>query len=379
MSDPLLIQDFLQPLSLAKLMSDESLNESQWGTHIRLYEEDFPDLKEIDLVLLGIPEERGNGFNIFNSNGADIIRKELYQSYQWHPDIRIADIGNIRTGQNITDTYAAIRTVVKALLAEKMTVVLIGGSHDVTLAQYGAYVERKKLIEVVCIDALINLVGESSIKSENFLMEMLTAEPNFIKTYHHLAFQSYYVHPSMLQTMDKLGFDCYRVGAVKEHLLEMEPVLRSTQLVSIDMSALAHAYAPGSAISPNGLTGEEMCTLTRFAGMSQQLSTLGIYGYNAAADPNRQTAMQIAQMIWYFIDGKTKAATESSLSDRDDFNEFHTAFNEIDALFLQSKRTGRWWMQLPDGKIIPCSERDYRLAAQNEIPERWFRAQEREF
>lgn len=379
MSDPLLIQDFLQPISLSKLMNDEALNESQWGTHIRLYEEDFPDLKEVDIVLLGIPEERGNGFNIFSSNGADIIRKEFFQSYQWHPDIRIADIGNIKTGQNISDTYAAIRTVIKTLLAEKITVILIGGSHDITLAQYSAYVEIKKLIEVVCIDALINLVGESSIKSENFLMEMLTGEPNFIKTYHHLAFQSYYVHPSMLQTMDKLGFDCYRVGAVKEHLMEMEPVLRSTQLVSIDMSALAHAYAPGSAISPNGLTGEEMCTLTRFAGMSQQLSTLGIYGYNAAADPSRQTAMQIAQMIWYFIDGKTKAATESSLSDRDDFNEFHTAFNEIEALFLQSKRTGRWWMQLPDGKIIPCSERDYRLAAQNEIPERWFRAQEREF
>jgi arginase family enzyme len=379
MSDPLLIQDFLQPLSLAKLMSDEALNESQWGTHIRLFEDDFPDLKEIDIVLVGIPEERGNGFNISNSNGADIIRKEFYQSYQWHPDIRIADIGNIKAGQNIADTYAAIRTVIKALLAEKITVVLIGGSHDITLAQYGAYVERKKLIEVVCIDALINLVGESFIKSENFLMEMLTGEPNFIKTYHHLAFQSYYVHPSMLQTMDKLGFDCYRVGAVKEHLMEMEPVLRSTQLVSIDMSALAHAYAPGSAISPNGLTGEEMCTLTRFAGMSQNLSTLGIYGYNAAADPNRQTAMQIAQMIWYFIDGKTKAASEAPLSDRNDFNEFHIAFNEIEALFLQSKRTGRWWMQMPDGKIIPCSDRDYRIAAQNEIPERWFRAQERDF
>jgi hypothetical protein len=113
--------------------------------------------------------------------------------------------------------------------------------------------------------------------------------------------------------------------------------------------------------------------------MSQNLSTLGIYGYNAAADPNRQTAMQIAQMIWYFIDGKTKAASEASLSDRNDFNEFHIAFNEIEALFLQSKRTGRWWMQMPDGKIIPCSERDYRIAAQNEIPERWFRAQERDF
>jgi hypothetical protein len=34
-------------------------------------------------------------------------------------------------------------------------------------------------------------------------------------------------------------------------------------------------------------------------------------------------------------------------------------------------------MQMPDGKMIPCSQNDYRLASHNEIPERWFRVQER--
>jgi hypothetical protein len=82
-------------------------------------------------------------------------------------------------------------------------------------------------------------------------------------------------------------------------------------------------------------------------------------------------------MIWYFIDGKVKGKTEASLKERESFNEFHTAFNEIDTLFLQSKKTGRWWMQMPNGKLIPCSQNDYRQAAHNEIPERWFRVQER--
>jgi hypothetical protein len=125
------------------------------------------------------------------------------------------------------------------------------------------------------------------------------------------------------------------------------------------------------------LNGEEICTITRFAGMSQQLSSLGIYGYNSYEDTNQLTALQIAQMIWYFIDGKVKGKTEASLKERESFNEFHTAFNEIDTLFLQSKKTGRWWMQMPNGKLIPCSQNDYRQAAHNEIPERWFRVQER--
>jgi hypothetical protein len=208
-------------------------------------------------------------------------------------------------------------------------------------------------------------------------MEMLTGEPNYIKHYNHLAFQSYFVHPVMLQTMDKLRFDCYRLGAVKGGIEEMEPALRSSHMMSVDLCALAHAYAPGSAISPNGLNGEEICTLTRYAGMSPVLNSLGIYGYNSDEDVQQLTAMQIAHMIWYFIDGKIKGKSEAKLTNREAFNEFHTVFNEIDTVFLQSKKTDRWWMQMPDGKMIPCSKNDYRQAAHNEIPERWFRVQER--
>jgi formiminoglutamase len=348
MSDTLLIQDFLDPVSPAYILGDISLNESQWGSHILCYNESFPDLNGVDIVIVGVPDERGTGNGNTNGDVPDCIRKQFYQLYQWHSDIRIADIGNIKAGYNISDTYAAVRIVAKTLIAEKYTVIILGGSHDITLAQYGAYAERKKLIEATCIDALINLIGESAIRSENFLMEMLTGEPNYIRHYNHLAFQSYLVHPTMLQTMDKLGFDCYRLGTIKENIQEMEPVIRNTHLLSIDLSALAYAYAPGSGISPNGLNGEEICTLSKFAGMSESISSFGIYGYNSYEDTNQLTALQIAQMIWYFIDGKVKGKTEAPLSERDAFNEFHTAFNEIGTLFLQSKKTGRWWMQMPD-------------------------------
>jgi hypothetical protein len=216
------------------------------------------------------------------------------------------------------------------------------------------------------------------MKNDNFLMEMLTGEPNYIRNYSHLAFQSYLVHPDMLETMDKLRFDCYRLGHVKESLEEMEPVLRNSGLLSIDISALAYAAAPANHISPNGLNGEEMCTLTRFAGMSPLLSTLGIYGYRAELDLHELSAKQIAQMIWYFIDGRYKGKNEASVQERDSFNEYHVSFSEVETVFLQSKRTGRWWMQLPNKNYIACTYRDYMVASSNEIPERWLRAQERE-
>jgi hypothetical protein len=49
----------------------------------------------------------------------------------------------------------------------------------------------------------------------------------------------------------------------------------------------------------------------------------------------------------------------------------------VDTLFLQSRNTGRWWMQLPDKSFIPCSYSDYLAASNNDLPERWLRVQER--
>jgi formiminoglutamase len=157
----------------------------------------------------------------------------------------------------------------------------------------------------------------------------------------------------------------------------MEPVLRNTHLLSFDISAIKYSDSPASCDSPNGFTGEDACILTRYAGMSTNISTLGIYGYLPQQDNNDLSAKQISQMIWYFIDGRSRSKQEATIEDRHSFNEFHTRFTEVESVFLQSKKTGRWWMQLPDKKFIACSYNDYVNASQNEIPERWLRAQER--
>ena len=378
MIDELLIIDFLQPLDLSVILNDEELNDAQLGNKIQLFTNEFPDIGTADIVLLGIGDERGTGNGVTQSNAPDLIRKSLYRLYSWHPDLQIADVGNIISGASLQDTYAAAKTVIAELLVQKKTVIILGGSHDLTLAQYGAYVAQEKIVEASCVDAFINLGTGTTIRSENFLMEMLTGEPNFIRHYNHIAFQSYFVHPSMLQTMDKLRFDCYRLGVVKEKLEEMEPVIRNSQMMSIDIAAMSNTAAPANKTSPNGLNGEEMCTLTRFAGMSDQITTLGIYGYNTTNDTDELTALQIAHMIWYFIDGRSNAQKEAVLTDRNSFNEFHTSFTEVDTLFLQSRKTGRWWMQLPNEKFVSCSAEDYKQASHNEIPERWLRAQERD-
>jgi arginase family enzyme len=376
MSDRLHIADFLIPLNKPLLSNDRGYKEGQVGFAIEAYEDEMPDLEQANIVFIGCGEQRGAGIKA-GSDAADEIRKEFYNLYYWHQDIRLVDLGNIKLGKELNDTYAALKIVVNELVSIGKTVVILGGSHDLTLAQYNAFVENKKPIEAVGVDAFIDINIDSLLRKENFLMEMLTSEPNYMKHYNHLAFQSFFMHPRMLETMDKLRFDCFRVGTVKEEIEEMEPVIRNCQLFSFDVSAIAHAYAPSNHASPNGLTGEEACTLLQYAGMSSQVKTIGIYGYKPEDDKETLTAKQISHMLWYLIDGKSRCTREALLEDKGNFNEYTTAFAEVETLFMQSKKTGRWWMQMPDKKFIACSYKDYQTASSNEYPERWLRAQER--
>src|ERR1017187_2507692 len=160
------ILDYLDPVNTREISNDEEYKDGQVGKLIKVYEEEFPDLLQADLILVGCREERGVRRSRPLLNGPDMIRRQFYQLYHWHTDIRLVDVGNIKPGSTLADTYAALRSVMNELINLGKTVIILGGSHDLTLAQYQSYVNRKKLIEVTCVDALVDINIESLLKNE---------------------------------------------------------------------------------------------------------------------------------------------------------------------------------------------------------------------
>lgn len=369
--------DFLEPINIAQISNDEGFTDKQLGNHIAVFQHQLPDIEAADAVIVGCGDLRGDGVAFSNTHGPNAIRSQLYNLFHWHSNVHLADIGNVKIGSTLKDSYAALQTVVYELVALGKKVIIIGGSHDLSLAQYNVYAALQKQINIACVDAVVNLNMDSVLPSQNFLMPLLTSEPNYVKHYTHIGFQSYLVHPQMLETIDKLRFDCFRVGKIKESIEEMEPVLRQSQMLSFDIQAIQHAHAPSNSISPNGFTGEEACSLLQYAGMSNTISTVGIYGLHSLKDSHELTAKQISHMIWYFMDGIYKAKHEASIEETEMFNHFGVLASDFEINFLQSKRTGRWWMKAHNNDLLPCSKTDYLLATNNEIPERWMRYAER--
>jgi formiminoglutamase len=181
-----------------------------------------------------------------------------------------------------------------------------------------------------------------------------------------------------------MNFDIVRLGDLKANFQEVEPVMRNTDFLSFDISAIQFAYAEANVYSsPNGLNGEEACKIMRYAGVSDKLSAVGLFEYNQELDVNNQTAQLLAQMIWYFIDGYKMRKQELNPNLKNCIKytvAFEDGKNEI--IFYKSQSSGRWWMGVPfkkEGKkqlqnyFVACSYRDYEVANQGEVPERWLK------
>ncbi len=369
---------FLRPSDYVDAHPLETYDPGQLGRQILPWNAEEDMLENADILLLGCGEYRGDGKPNAVESVADKVREEFYTMFSWHPGIRVADLGDLRLGHQVSDSMAALKSILSEIHQRGKIALVIGGSHDMSTAQYQVFKDAGQLVHMACVDSLVDIDERETPDARSFLMDLFVSQPNFLKHYSHIGFQIYYHHPNLLDTLDRLRFDLFRLGRVREDLEEMEPVLRSADLLSFDMASLRFADAPYCPKnSPNGLSGEEACTLFRYAGMAPQLNSIGLYGVHPDHDALPLTARLMAQMIWYFIDGYSLRRKESDLSQLSDFYQFHLQIAEEDTLFLKSKSTNRWWMSLPGSSLVPCSYRDYQLASSGQIPERWFREQER--
>ena len=358
------------------------------GETIGIYrtEDNFPDLEGVDLALVGIKEERGAVDNKGCADGVDYIRKALYQLFNHWPQLKIIDIGNVKIGKEINDTYFAFNQVLTELLKNKIVPIVIGAGQDLTYTMYQVYEPTGKLINIAAVDPMFDIGNDQeALNSHSYLSHIILHQPNFLFNFTNIGYQSYYVDTENIELMKQLLFDAYRLGSIKQNIELTEPLIRNANLLSFDIAAVRASDAPGvKNASPNGFNGEEACRMTRYAGLSFKLSSIGFFEYNPHYDINSRTANLIAEMIWYFIEGFANRQDDIPTVTSTDFKRYIVQIgeNQNDVVFLCHKITGKWWMDMSflqnDDKryerhhFIPCSKEDYDQAMRNELPDKWW-------
>jgi hypothetical protein len=134
--------------------------------------------------------------------------------------------------------------------------------------------------------------------------------------------------------------------------------------------------------SINGYYGEDICQLSRYAGISEKVSTFSLFNLVPELDTNRQTASLAAQIVWYFFNGFSERKNEYPLLRSKKFQKFIVNVDGINdgITFYKSPKTQRWWVEInyvvnndERSRLISCTKEDYQKAARNEIPERWWK------
>ena len=78
--------------------------------------------------------------------------------------------------------------------------------------------------------------------------------------------------------MEKMHFDLIRLGSLRADMALCEPYLRDSDLVSMDMSSVkASGGIEVAHPGPNGFLEDEICSLSRYAGISDKVSSFGLF------------------------------------------------------------------------------------------------------
>ena len=347
--------------------------------------QEFPEITQGAIAIFGVSENRRAEQDFGLSESLQAVRERLYQLKNHFSNIDVFDLGNITQGETVEDTYYAVSNSVASIVKQGGIAVILGGSQDLTYANYLAYEKLEQVVNLACVDSRFDL-GEvnDEVNSDKYLQKVILHQPNILFNFSNLAYQTHHIVSEELDLMKKMYFDALRLGEVQNNLEEVEPIVRSADILSFDLSSIRSADFPGNyRFEPNGLYGEQACAIARYAGLSDKLSSFGLYN-GSINTSDLQSAELTAQLIWYFIGGVDSRKKDYPFADKSEYTKYTVTLEDgqYDVVFYKSSRSDRWWMEVPYPSkrgakyqrhfMVACSYNDYVLASQGEVPNRWW-------
>lgn len=379
--------NFLSPVSDLVLAHNELLSAQALGRKLKIHSEKngIPNLDDVNIAIIGVLENRNDVNYIGETFGLDEIRKAFYSLFPGTWNTTMADLGDIHKGETVEDTYFAVKTAINLLVKKNVIPIILGGSQDLTYANYRAYDNLIPMVNVVNVDSKFDL-GDSSkpIKNNSFVGKIILNQPYNLFNYATVGYQTYFNSQEEIDLMNQLYFESYRLGEVSHNISLVEPVLRDANIVSVDLTSVKSSEVSlKQKFSPNGLNGKEICAIARYAGISNKVSSFGIYEYKPSKD-DEITAMLVAQMLWYFVEGVNYRVKDDDFTNDNNYQKFIALVDDDELIFYKSTKTGRWWIEIPfitevNNKLkrhtlLPCTHEDYLDACNNKVPERWYKA-----
>ena len=168
--------NFLSPVPDSVLAHNELLSQQTIGKNLKTHSKinGIPDLDDVQIAIIGALETRNDINYIGEEIALNEIRKSFYSLFPGNWNITIADLGDINKGETVQDTYFAVKTAVSILIQKNIIPIILGGSQDLTYANYRAYDTFAPMVNIVNVDGRFDL-GDSSkpIKNNSFIGKII--------------------------------------------------------------------------------------------------------------------------------------------------------------------------------------------------------------
>ena len=211
------------------------------------------------------------------------------------------------------------------------------------------------------------------------MSKIITKQPNYLNNYTNLGYQSYLIAQEELDLIEKLHFESIRLGLLLDKISIAEPHLRDSDITGFDMKVLSWDAAQNNSGNPNGIDSRTICSLARYAGLSDRLTSFGIF----ELFPSALFDKLIAQILWYFIEGFNCRFDEYPVLTSQGYGKYTVTLPDRELVFYQSEKSKRWWIEITNedylnnkmkrSTLLSCTHQDYLDACNDKLPDRWWK------
>lgn len=365
-----MLENWLKPLSLDTLWSNHSLT-WQLGSKTSFYAAGFemPAWHSFPVALITC-----------DASGIMDMRNALYSFKSFHDDFDFLDLGVLRKSN---DSF--VLPLFEEIFNSGVFPMLVTNDSSLNKSFMQALHNVYSSLHLTTIDDRFRCFPFQSSAEFPYLDTFLSSDGETTEGRHIIGVQSHLVPFEGLTYCEEKGVSLHRLGQAKQNLKDLEPSIRHADICILEMSALKYTDFPSQIPkSPSGFSLEEICQLSRYAGLSDTLKGFSISGFDIKNTYNHLDAQALAQIIWYFLEGFNNKKGDFPVN-FDGMVEYLVEVKEHQELliFWKSNRSGRWWVQIENTnasdeninlRLIPVSYQDYLDACEGELSARVLKA-----
>ena len=369
-----MINGYLCPLSEDLIEFKSNLSRGTLGSNITLYNSEKTDYSSIDIAIVGLNEYRNSDEISDESLNLENFRREFYSLFYGNWSANILDLGDVISGKSYSDTYYAVNSIHQDLINQNIVVIFIGGGQDFTFPLYQSLSKKHNKVNISSVDNKFDFGKiKKQFSSSSYMSEIIMDKKNSLNHFCNLGYQTFLNSQEEIDLLNKFNFESHRLGEITENIKIVEPVLRETNLLTVDFKSIKSSELNFVHNYSNGFESSHFCSVLRYAGMSNSINSVGLF---ELLDSSISSAL-LSQSIWYFIEGYCLRIKEDPNSSNFKGYTYNVFCEGTNLKFYNSELSQKWWVEFINEietknifSLLPCNKRDYLMACDGTFSDR---------